>query len=140
MALPIKSRRWFTYSLRTLFVLVTAVGLWLGWELHIVHEQSMALEWLQSNRVSYSIWVYPAFVEDLLSEPSGTCSFNTTLESSACWSAGSSDGAHVLRRLLGTEETMTSIHLPHELGAHAARLQRIYPAAAIDVEPAPDSD
>jgi len=29
-------RRWFRFSLRTLFVLLTAFGIWLGWQVHIV--------------------------------------------------------------------------------------------------------
>src|SRR5438876_9938841 len=31
--------RWFRFSLRTLFVVVTAFGVWLGWERHRVAER-----------------------------------------------------------------------------------------------------
>jgi hypothetical protein len=29
-------RRWFQYSLRTLFIIVTVFAVWLGWELSII--------------------------------------------------------------------------------------------------------
>ncbi len=32
-------RRWFRFSLRTLFLVITAVSLWLGWNYRIVHER-----------------------------------------------------------------------------------------------------
>lgn len=32
-------RRWLRFSFRTLFVLVTVVGLWLGWNLHQVRQR-----------------------------------------------------------------------------------------------------
>lgn len=35
-------RRWFTFSLRTLFILVTVFCVWLGWELNIVRQRSQA--------------------------------------------------------------------------------------------------
>lgn len=34
-----RRRRWFAFSLRTLFVLVTAFAIWLGWNLSIVRER-----------------------------------------------------------------------------------------------------
>jgi hypothetical protein len=40
-------RRWFSYSLRTLFVLVTVVAVWLGLELRFVRERE---SWLQVNK------------------------------------------------------------------------------------------
>ena len=33
------NRRWFRFSLRTLFVVVTLFGVWLGWQRHIVQER-----------------------------------------------------------------------------------------------------
>ena len=32
-------RRWFTFSLRTFFVLLTVFGVWLGWNVHQVSER-----------------------------------------------------------------------------------------------------
>ncbi|HEY1601352.1 MAG TPA: hypothetical protein VGG64_17250 [Pirellulales bacterium] len=36
---PTTRRRWFQFGLSTLFVLVTVLAVWLGWELHIVRER-----------------------------------------------------------------------------------------------------
>ena len=33
-------RRWFQFNLRTLFLLTTLFGMWLGWELHVVRERA----------------------------------------------------------------------------------------------------
>jgi hypothetical protein len=35
------SRLWFSYSLQTLFVLVTVFAVWLGWEQHIVRARRL---------------------------------------------------------------------------------------------------
>jgi hypothetical protein len=35
---PAPKRRW-TYSLRTMFVVVTVVASWLGWNVHVVHQR-----------------------------------------------------------------------------------------------------
>jgi hypothetical protein len=43
-------RRWLRFSLRTMFVLVTAVALWLGWELNIVRQRRAALDELGNNQ------------------------------------------------------------------------------------------
>ena len=45
-------RRWFRFSLRTMFVVVTIFGVWLGWQLKIVRERKAILrEILQSTDV-----------------------------------------------------------------------------------------
>ena len=36
-------RRWFSFSLRTMFVVVTIFGVWLGWQLKIVRERKAVL-------------------------------------------------------------------------------------------------
>src|SRR4249919_3316018 len=51
-ALP--KRRWFRFSLRTMFVVVTIFGVWLGWQLNIVRERKAILvEMEQTHRVVY---------------------------------------------------------------------------------------
>jgi hypothetical protein len=37
-------RRWFQYRLRTLFLVMTALCVWLGWESHVVRQRKAALE------------------------------------------------------------------------------------------------
>ena len=38
------NRRWLRFSLRTLFVVVTVIACWLGWNLHQVRERDRLLE------------------------------------------------------------------------------------------------
>ncbi len=35
----IRGRRWFAFSLRTLFIVVTMFAVWLGWELNFVRQR-----------------------------------------------------------------------------------------------------
>ena len=44
---PTPKRRWFRFTLRTLFVVVTVCACWLGWQIHIVHERADALQRLK---------------------------------------------------------------------------------------------
>lgn len=46
--------RWFRFSLRTLFVLVTVVACWLGWNLRIVRERKAVLAELVEAQKHYS--------------------------------------------------------------------------------------
>jgi len=43
-----KSRRWFSFSLRTALVLLTCFGIWLGWFVPRVQKQKRAVEWIRS--------------------------------------------------------------------------------------------
>ncbi len=46
-------RRWPRFSLRTLFVVVTAFACWLGWNLHQVREHNrIAVQLLKANGIS----------------------------------------------------------------------------------------
>jgi hypothetical protein len=40
---PKPRRRWFSYSLRTMFVVVTVFAIWLGWELSYIRERKDAI-------------------------------------------------------------------------------------------------
>jgi hypothetical protein len=45
LPLPRKYRpRWFQYRLRTLFLVTTALCVWLGWESHVVRERKAAID------------------------------------------------------------------------------------------------
>jgi hypothetical protein len=44
------NRRWFTFSLRTLFVLVTVLACWLGWNVHIVRQRQAHLAEIAAER------------------------------------------------------------------------------------------
>ena len=43
------NRRWFRFSLRTLFVLIAIFGCWLGWQAHIVRERRELLQLVESQ-------------------------------------------------------------------------------------------
>src|SRR5262245_19175877 len=49
MTAPTPSRRW-RFSLRTLFVVVTALCIWIGWNAHQVHERNKLIAFLEGNR------------------------------------------------------------------------------------------
>jgi hypothetical protein len=42
-------RRWFRYSLRMLFVVVTVLGVWLGVQVKWIRDRHEALEWLSQQ-------------------------------------------------------------------------------------------
>ena len=44
-----RRRRWFRFSLRTMFVVVTALCCWLGWESSVVRKRQQALQELQAD-------------------------------------------------------------------------------------------
>ncbi len=56
----LERRGWlrFTFSLQTLFVLVTVVACWLGYEIPIVRQRSAALQWLEQQRAVPAQIVY----------------------------------------------------------------------------------
>jgi hypothetical protein len=43
-------RRWFRYSLRTMFVVVTLFALWLGWELKFIRDRRSFLKSMDEMR------------------------------------------------------------------------------------------
>jgi hypothetical protein len=52
-------RRWFRFSLRTLFVVVTAFGIWLGWQLHVVRERAAIRAWAEKREIGFSSEEWP---------------------------------------------------------------------------------
>jgi hypothetical protein len=53
-------RRWFRYSLRTLFVLVTVFGIWLGVQVKWIRDRHEALNWLRESELTYDYGSAPA--------------------------------------------------------------------------------
>ena len=55
---PAPKRHWFRFSLRTLFVTVTALGLlfgWLAWNVQWVNERQRLLGWADDIHISHGI-------------------------------------------------------------------------------------
>jgi hypothetical protein len=42
-------RRWLSFSLKTMLVVVTAFAVWLGWELKSIRDRKAMLEWINDN-------------------------------------------------------------------------------------------
>jgi hypothetical protein len=55
---PPTRRRWFRFSLRTLFVVVTAVAVWLAYYIHWMDERRDARAWIDAQYVGGSIGFY----------------------------------------------------------------------------------
>ena len=57
-------RRWFRFSLRTLFVLVTAFCVWLGWEVNAARRQKEAVEAIvkAGGTIGYDFQIRPAAI------------------------------------------------------------------------------
>ena len=49
MTLAPSRRRWFRYSLRTFFVLVTLLGVWLGVQVKWIRDRREALQWVHRS-------------------------------------------------------------------------------------------
>jgi hypothetical protein len=52
---PTSKRRWFRYSLRTLFVVVTLFALWMGYHLNWIRQRRDARKWIEAHPVGGSI-------------------------------------------------------------------------------------
>jgi hypothetical protein len=53
-------RRWFAFSLRTLFVMVTAFGCWLGYQLHWIRVRELFLASRRGREIAYTVPPQPA--------------------------------------------------------------------------------
>lgn len=46
---PSRRHRWLRFDLRNFLVLIAAAGAWLGWQVHQVHRQQGAVEWVREQ-------------------------------------------------------------------------------------------
>ncbi len=51
--IPVPKRRWFRLSLRTMFVLLTVFGCWLGYQVHWIRQRHEFLEIQQQARIGH---------------------------------------------------------------------------------------
>jgi hypothetical protein len=66
---PKRKRRGFQFSLRTLLLAVTAFGVWLGWESHVVRERKAALEDIERTGGAADSVAYLCEVFERLQKP-----------------------------------------------------------------------
>lgn len=99
-------RRWFRFSLRTLFVVVTVFAVWLGWELSFIKERKASIRLIRDKYGS----VYTS--SDLADRPV------TDLVSIPFW-----------RRMLGDEAVQMVRLTPAFSDNDLRNVQRIFPEA-----------
>src|SRR4051794_285454 len=102
-------RRWFSFSLRTLFVVVTVVGVYLGWQLRIVRERKAVLA--EISRVCQGSYGFTFLdLESLESSP------NPLIHQT--YGVGDREYARVsrIRRLLG-DQSLVELNVPPKLDA-----------------------
>lgn len=109
-------RRWFRYSLRTLFVVVTLLCCYLGWQLSIVRQRQRALHELQGRSVQIVTaddWIPIAFGNPLPSRAS----------------------VPVVRRWLGDKAIQEIWHTPAFADSlsqsELSRFQEVFPEATV---------
>lgn len=116
-------RRWLTFSLRTMFILVTLLCCWLGWESNIVRQRQ-------------------SLVKELRTRPH----FQVTTAQE--WGKYSAPGSHtpkvasvsLVRRLLGDEAIQEIGYRTYSQpppGDELARLARVFPEASVYEIPVP---
>jgi hypothetical protein len=110
-------RRWFRFSLRTLFVVVTVFGIWLGWQLHFVTRRKQAINWLEE---AGGLAIHSSWVRD---DPSLARDRPDVLN----WPQ-----LPFWRRWLG-DETIVEIWIPKDAynEANIARLAKCFPEAVL---------
>ncbi len=114
---PQSPRRWLTFSLRTMFIVVTVLCCWLGWESSVVRQRKSLLQEF-SPQASLQITTMKQWVNNA---PPGTTRIPPASVS-------------FLRRLLGDEaiqEIGYSTHYQPLTEADRARLSRAFPEARI---------
>jgi hypothetical protein len=120
---PALNRRWFRFSLRTLFMVVTVFGCWLGWQVSIVRERKSLLRSLESRASdSYDpytlIFTYPRSVD------------GSRLRSKIKW-LPKEGSIPWFRRLLG-DEPVGSLGLPSDMPEQERRhIRQAFPEAII---------
>ncbi len=111
MKRPLPRRRWFRYSLRTFFLVVTVLAAFLGWRMHIVRERAAILSWLQFREAEVTAPAEAMVLDDAFGPVAGVRRWYRSL-------------------FLGAP--VSEVYLPsHVPGESVARVQRAFPEAEI---------
>ena len=110
-------RRWFSFSLRTMFVVVTVFGVWLGWQLKIVRDRKALLAEISHEQHT---------LEEMEADPSGNGGSN------AHWAADFPFARIPLyRRLLG-DKSYPHLVLEATSPQLLERIENAFPEATLD--------
>ena len=118
-------RRWFRFSLRTLFVVVTIFGVWLGWQLKIVRERKALLAEMGGEQPT---------LEEMEADPSGQDRLSATRFQYA--------RVPLYRRLLG-DKSYPDLAFAVQAATSSPLLERIeraFPESMLDVYISDGSD
>jgi hypothetical protein len=115
-------RRWFRFSLRTLFVAVTVIGVWLGWQFNFVNERRAMRAWIVDHG---------GFV-DIFTRPDTTGSL-AIIHYSRLMGPDEEPEIPQWRRWLG-DEAVNQVMMPAESSAaDINRAKHLFPEGEVDV-------
>lgn len=120
-------RRWFSYSLRTLFVLLTAFGIWLGLKVKWVSDRRAARAWIVEHPADDSWVLFRTDADEFFaSRAGGTSSRRALRRKPLPW----------MLRMLG-ERPVSSVFVkigPDEVSYDKKILRELFPEAIVDVQ------
>jgi len=110
--------RWFRFSLRTMFVVVTAFGLWLGLEVRDARQRADVLAWLGARRPLDKPLVTPGY--DAAQNENNRWAYRIA-DSELSW----------FRRLLGDHFVIVIVHPSRATPEELQRVKLAFPEAVI---------
>ena len=130
-------RRWFRFSLRTLFIAMTVFCLWLGWNVQIVHERNAMRHKIRRDG-GWVVIENPAKGPDIAQGPVNDEGTEIPDHVFRVFDI-ETDGVNpipLVRRMLG-DEFVVMVRVKRE--SEVESVQRIFPGCLIDVERSPQS-
>jgi hypothetical protein len=126
---PAPKRRWFRFSLRTLFVVVTVGCIWLAWNVNIVQQRKAVRERARVEKASKRLWGIRFIVEPQGNDPQTAAAreFLARVREASTHPSASQDLSTV-RRWMG-DKPADQIVLRDQ--AEVDSVSRVFPEAAI---------
>jgi hypothetical protein len=117
---PAPKRHWFQFSLRTLFIMLTVFGVWLGWQANVVHERKAMRNWIESGGGRLSVFYPPQPLP-------GTNLIILTGD----FPDGEDFTVPIIRRWLG-DEPVWKVEVRHDASAdEVVKAKRLFPEAEV---------